>query len=283
MFMKKIILFLLPVIGIIGLSFLSKDNAISTYHADGIEGLQFSSNPPAARTGAPGEGNCTSCHSGTTMSAEGVAFFTVGGGPGYTPGATYPISFSTVGGANNGFQLTILDASNNAAGTFTAGANNNVTTSGGRSYVRHNNSVGEGSWTFDWTAPATDVGELTAYYALNKANNNGSDSGDEIFLGNTAIPPFGVSIQENELEKGFNVIVNAAEQRIQLNYTLTDLAKVVLNVQDLNGRLVQSFDYGKQMPGSYQEDVQISTSKLSGLYVVSLFVDNHVMNRKVQF
>lgn len=281
--MKKTVLFLLPIAGIIGFSFLYKSDNVTTYHADDVDGVDFTHDPPPARTGAPGEGNCTSCHSGSTMSAEGVAFFSVGGGPGYMPGATYPISFSTVGGANNGFELTILDASNNAAGTFSAGANNNVVASGGRSYVRHNNSEGEGSWTFDWTAPLTDVGELTAYYVLNKANNNGANTGDEIFLGNTAIPPFGASIQESELEKGFKVYFEAAEQVVNVNYSLTDQAKVVLNVQDLNGRLIQTVDFGKQMPGNYQERLTLNGSNLTGIYIVSLFVDNHVMNRKVQF
>ena len=111
--MKKNILLLLPIVGVLGFSFFYESNHISTYHNDGIETVNFGVNPPAGKTGAPGDGNCTDCHSGSTMSSEGVVFFTVGGGPGYMPGSTYPISLSTISGTNNGFELTILDADNN--------------------------------------------------------------------------------------------------------------------------------------------------------------------------
>ena len=281
--MNKNLLFLLPVAGVIGLSFFYKGSTVEAYHSDGIDGVNFTVNPPAARTGAPGEGKCTGCHSVTAMSGEGVIDFTVSGGPDYMPGSTYPITISSAGGANNGFQLTILDGSNNAAGTFTAGPNSSITSSGGRNYIRHNNSVGQNSWTFEWTAPAIEMGELTAYYTVNKANNNGNDSGDEIFISNTPIPLIGASIQESELEKGFNVYYNATQEVLNLSYSLTDRAKVVLNVQDLNGRLITHYDFGNQNPGSYQELISLSELRSSGIYLVSLFVDNHVMNRKVNF
>lgn len=279
--MKKTILYLLPVVGVIAFSFLPKNDGISTYHADQIDGVEFNSNPPAARTGAPGEGNCTACHSGSVMSGEGVIFFTIGGGPDYIPGQLYPVTISTIGGPRNGFQLTILDGSNNAAGTFTAGANSSLATSGGRNYVRHNTSAGQTSWTFDWTAPATEMGELTAYYSMVKSNNSGSDSGDEVFLGSTSIPLLGASIEENELEKGYKVFYNAIDQQLNLNYLLTEDAKVVLNVQDLSGRLIQYYDFGNQAQGEYKEIISLDKVNQSGVYLISLFINNRVLNRKV--
>ncbi len=279
--MKKTLLFLLPALGVLIFSFNSKSEKISAYHSDTIDGVEFNSNPPAARTGAPGEGNCTACHSGAVMSGEGVIFFTIGGGPNYIPGQVYPVTISTIGGPRNGFQLTILDGANNAAGTFTAGANSNVTTSGGRRYVRHSASEGQISWTFDWTAPATEMGELTAYYSMIKSNNNGSDSGDELFLGNTAIPLIGASIAENELEMGYRVFYNPVDQILNLNYVLTDESKVVLNVQDLSGRLIQYYDLGNQTEGAYKEVITLDKVNPSGVYLISLLINNRVLNRKV--
>jgi hypothetical protein len=279
--MKKLVVIALVFIGIASISFFSVEGKVTKYHSDGIDGVNFSSNPPAARTGAPGEANCTACHAGTAMSAEGVVFFTVGGGPNYTPGETYPISIATVGGSKNGFELTILDGSDNQAGTLAAGPNTSIISEGGRQYIRHSASEGMGSWTFDWTAPATNVGELTAYYSFNKANNNDGSSGDEIFLGSTAIPPFNVSIAENPLEKGYNVSYNNLTKQVSLNYSLIEKAKVVLNVQDLSGRLIQTVDFGYKTTGDYSEQLTLNELDISGMYVVSLFINKRVLNRKL--
>ncbi len=279
--MKKSLLLLIPAAGLVGLSFFNMKSTITKYHADGVTGVLNSVNPPAARTGAPGEANCTACHSGATMSAEGVVDFTLSGGPMYIPGTSYPITISTVGGGKNGFELTILDADGNQAGTFSAGANTSVTSAGGRQYIRHSASVGITSWTFDWTAPATESGELTAYYSFNKSNANGSTSGDEIFLGNTTVPSEFSGIAENPVDDAYNVFFNSNTRELNLAYSIFDNRRVVLNVQDLSGRLVQYFDLGQQAAGNYTEKLMVDQAENAGVYIVSLFVDNKVYNRKL--
>jgi hypothetical protein len=279
--MKKLLFISLVSFGLLSVSFFSAEGKITKYHSDGIEKVNFSEDPPAGKTGAPGEGNCTSCHSGSAMSGEGVIFFTIGGGPNYTPGDSYPVTIATTGGPKNGFELTILDEANNQAGTFTPGDNSNVTTLGGRQYIRHSSSLGMSSWTFTWTAPDANVGELTAYYVLNKANNNHNAIGDDIFLGTTAIPPFNVSIAENPLEKAYNVSYNNLTKQVSLNYSIIENAKVVLNIQDLSGRLIQTVDFGYKTNGDYSEQVTLKNTDINGVYIVSLFINNRVLNRKL--
>lgn len=279
--MTKYLLVLVPVVGFVGFSFFNKGEKIMTYHADGIETINYGGNPPAEKTGAPGEGNCTECHTGDVMSAEGVVDFTIGGGPNYTPGSTYPVTISSIGGPKNGFELTILDADGNQAGTLTGGGDVSITTAGGRQYARHTNSLGLTTFNFMWEAPATDMGELTAYYAVNKADNNGSSAGDEIFLGSTAIGVFGASISENELEKGYKVTYNSLSKELNLNYKLVDNARVMLNIQDLSGKLIENYDFGYQNDGSYNEVLPVTKVSTEGVYVVSLFINNRVLNRKV--
>jgi hypothetical protein len=64
----------------------------------------------AGRTGAPGEANCTQCHSGTVQSGTGVNTVTIANGmtpiTNYTPGVTYnvAVSFATAS-TKNGFQI----------------------------------------------------------------------------------------------------------------------------------------------------------------------------------
>ncbi|NOQ74326.1 MAG: hypothetical protein GQ574_20115 [Crocinitomix sp.] len=279
--MKKNLFFILPIIGIVGFSFFYEGDHISTYHNDGIEAVNFTSDPPTGKTGAPGEGNCTDCHSGSTMSGDGVVFFTVGGGPGYIPGSTYPITVSTISGTKNGFEMTILDGDDNFQGSFTSGDNSGVATGGGIDYVRHSASDGVLSWTFDWTAPAADAGELTAYYTVNISNDNGSSSGDEIFLGNESIPLFGVGIEENELDAAYNIFYNSQTRELNLNYSLLKESKVVLNIQDLSGKLIQYYDFGYQNQGDYAEKLTVTNVDSEGIYLLSLFINNQVFNRKV--
>src|SRR5687767_8205513 len=137
--------------------FKSSQGKVETYHQSAPPALLSSVNPPAGRTGAPGESNCTvSCHGGSTQSAAGIIDLTFSGaGNEYIVDEHYSFTISIASGSKNGFEATILDSNNTKAGTFTAGTNYSLANSGGRQYVRHSVSTGITSWTFNWTAPLT--------------------------------------------------------------------------------------------------------------------------------
>jgi hypothetical protein len=120
-----------------------------------------------------------------------------------------------------GFQLTALDTTNNRAGTLQSLSGLTQVLDGGpggnRQYIEHN-SLGtfqgqtlQASWTFSWVAPSSNVGAITFYAAGNQANNNGTESGDQIYTTSiiasaanaTAGPPtiFGAAV------KGKNLLV----------------------------------------------------------------------------
>jgi hypothetical protein len=151
--------------------------------------LGNSSNPPNAHTGAPGEGLCSNCHSGTS-SIQGDIM--VSGLPAQImPLTPYDITVTlnvTSGTAvRGGFQLVALGSTNNNVGTFSSpGSNVAFEPSGGRTYAEHrpfknfsgNNAV---DFTFTWTSPATIPGDqMTFYFAGNLADGNGGTSGDRI-------------------------------------------------------------------------------------------------------
>jgi hypothetical protein len=262
----------------------STQATITKYHDDGVERAWSSVNPPAAKTGAPGETNCTSCHLGTAQSADGVITVTFSGaGDEYIVSQAYTITISIATGTKNGFEMTILDDSNLKAGTFTAGTGSSITNSGGKQYIRHNASVGMQAWSFTWTAPATDVGDLTMYYAFNKSNAAGNTGGDVIYLGqyNLGSAVFNTVTDYEKTDAGYTAYYNSADQQLNLGYTLDHDARVVLSVQDVSGRLIQQVDLGHQASGIYQEQVRLTMQPPAGIYVVSLLVDNNVYNRKV--
>ncbi|MCA1632310.1 MAG: PQQ-dependent sugar dehydrogenase [Acidobacteria bacterium] len=182
----KLLITLLFVIG--GCAVLFTNNAANP------RAQAFSSGPPAGFTHAPGELDCSECH---LVNDPGTGKLTINAPQTYTPGQTYQI---TVSHSNTdltrvrwGFQLTALDAAEEKAGTLAPrDALTQVLDGQGpfpaRQYVEHTSQgtfpgqQSGASWTFDWTAPAGDVGPVSFYLAGNQANGDGNSSGDNIYF-----------------------------------------------------------------------------------------------------
>lgn len=175
-------------------------------------------------TGAPGEMSCAqaNCHLGPPATGSGgsvaVAF---PAGTTYTPGVRQRlvVTISDSVARNWGFQLTARQASNNTtAGTFasidrftavlclptpnsadaqfwdfgeaqTCPANRPFT------YIEHTlpgssrPRAQSQTYEFDWTPPATDVGDIRIYLAGNAANGNSLETGDRIYTASYTLTP----------------------------------------------------------------------------------------------
>ncbi|MES2588145.1 MAG: choice-of-anchor V domain-containing protein [Bacteroidota bacterium] len=161
--------------------------------------LRFTSGAPTGRTGAPGEGNCTSCHAGTvqTNSALNVLEIVEDGTTNvvtqYEPGVTYKLTLTINSTAvKKGFQALALKTSNNTqAGTMTAvQGSTSLTSASSKVYVNHtSNSTTAASFSFKWTAPLDNVGDVKFYIASNSTNNQNNSSGDVIRLSQHTISP----------------------------------------------------------------------------------------------
>lgn len=175
----------------------------------------FSSGPPAGYTGAPQEEPeaCAECH---VPPDAGTGRISINAPQTYVPGQTYPITVSHTNPDQTrlrwGFELTVLDtASDEKAGDLqsTDGLTqvlNNAGPGSARQYIEHTAAgtfIGQqngASWTFNWTAPATDVGPVIFYAAGNHANNDGNTSGDYIYktfvvsAPTSATPDFALSV-----------------------------------------------------------------------------------------
>ncbi|MEP6740948.1 MAG: choice-of-anchor V domain-containing protein, partial [bacterium] len=164
----------------------------------------FSSGPPAGYTGAPGEEPeaCAECH---VPSDAGTGHITISAPQTYVPGQTYPITVTHTNPDPSrirwGFELTVLDTSDEISGNLQnldglTQVLNNSGPGSARQYIEHTAAgtfIGQqntASWTFDWTAPATDIGVVTFYAAGNQANNDGNTSGDYIYKTFVAAVPF---------------------------------------------------------------------------------------------
>lgn len=174
---------------------MRKKILLSLFFALGLLAMESaftsSSIPPSGHTGAPGEQTCAraGCHTGSSV-VTNSSFLALTSSPsglfttGYTPGQTYNIIVNFSASAPRyGFEMTILDKVNNAlAGniTITNPTTTELSTTGGRQYVSHENANSTNAWTFSWTAPAAGTDTVIFYVAGNAANNNFSSSGDVI-------------------------------------------------------------------------------------------------------
>ncbi len=193
--------------------------------------------PPTASTNAPGESNCTSCHSGSLITSgsdwNNINLSSNFTGNGYLPDSVYTIkvSHSQSGISKWGFEATVLDAANKAIGTMgTVSSYTRVgkTTSAGRDYVYHNGTSGTSStgtntvdWLFTWKAPSKNSGNVKFYVTVNSANGNGQDNGDQIFAKNFTIAPSSLIPVANATSKDS---VTCAGNTITLNGSSTQNA-----------------------------------------------------------
>jgi hypothetical protein len=246
----------------------------------------------AGKTGAPGESNCTSCHSGSTQNGDTENILTVldaNNNPvtSYTAGATYTVTLGLNSNpSKKGFQATALKTSDNTmAGTFTATSGNTSVNGGVKKYANHtsqSNTSATALWTWTWTAPTTNVGDVKFYVASNKANGNNQNSNDVIYLSqHTILAPSNVGIEENSFKPFFKAAYNAETNSLVLNYQSLKMNKVHVNIVDLSGKSVFHKSLGVSAIGANIEHVSLPTDLPKGYYVVNLFLNNTAMSAKV--
>ncbi len=168
--------------------------------------------PSASHTNAPGEDNCTACHTSFPVNS-GTGNISISGLPAnYLPNQQIPVTV-TVNQSDAvifGFQLTAIDSQGRNVGTYTLPEQSpmqiqtieGIVDSNQRRYVEHTSDgviptqFGTKSWTFIWNTPSQRVGKVSFYASGTAANSDGGPSGDNIYtttkstLSGTAISNF---------------------------------------------------------------------------------------------
>ncbi|WP_343631069.1 choice-of-anchor V domain-containing protein [Fluviicola sp.] len=243
---------------------------------------------PGGRTGAPGDGVCTQCHSGTVQSGSGFNNVTLslGGNPvtEYETSTTYQVQVSmATTNIKNGFEIVALNPNNTVAGTWTItdATHTKTITSGGKSRVTHKLAgTSLTSWTFNWTSPATNVGNVTFYLATNQTNNSSSDDGDVI---RTSQHVFGsqAGIKEVSANLETQIGYQAATNSLNIHLNSKIDGSVFVNVVDLSGKSVFTEKLGNVSAGESALSVRLDNELNSGIYMVNVSVDNNMTMKKV--
>ncbi len=264
--------------------------------------LKKSAGAHPGSTGAPGDNTCakSGCHTGAAVvyndTTVNKLFFSQADST-YMPGQTYTITVRTEnpGKQRFGFEFqAIADATSLETGTVVVTdviRTHEVTHMVGsnfRTSVTHNTastpelSPGFNEWTFDWTAPATNDGDIVFYYATNSTNNNNAATGDRIFNNTFRIkisPLF--SINEIIDIESTNAFYNSETNQIVLNYFLKRDKKISINVFDSFGREVLKQNDKSKNAGQQKDELSLKNKLSTGIYYVNISVDNKSFSKKI--
>jgi hypothetical protein len=261
--------------------------------------VMLSDNGRAGNTGSPGETTCANsgCHTS----------FTVNTGPGsvrltsnmanwqYVPGQTYTINaiVKYTGRSLFGIGLEALTSANANAGTIvvTNSARTQIkmkTVSGvARNNLVHQLNGGSSNdscfFSFNWVAPATNIGNVTFYYAGICANGNGSESGDYVYNSSKVASPAGTTgVQQIVKNKNDLKVINLpGSNLLHLSYSSNETGVVNAELYDIKGSMISSQEFGKKNDGNVELNMDILSEKRSGLYIVKVVHGSQQFSKKI--
>jgi len=285
--MKKIIL---PVLFIaISIAVLALRNHSNLNIGLGMSPHNSGGSTPG-KTGAPGEQNCTQCHSGSaqdgTLENKLMVMDDTTPITNYVPGQQYTVTLQmTSNPAKKGFQATALTGTTAMAGTFTGQSGNTNINGTIKKYANHtstsNTSTSAPIWTWTWTAPEAGTGNVTFYVASNKSNNNGMTSGDQIYLSQHIFSEASsAEIDESSFDHHLVATWNGYTNSVNTTFHLEKNAFISLNIVDATGKSVYNKPAFKGSVGKNAIEIP-SPGFSSGMYIVNLFIDNKPLSKKV--
>lgn len=209
--------------------------------------LMFSTGAPPGKTGSPGDNgaNCTDCHAGSTVIQEDWILSPQLSIMGYTPGQDYSIIVAGYkeDALKYGFEATAEDENGNKVGSFTADVIGMTQTISDGKAITHT-AMGTipitdtAIWFFTWTAPPETVGPVTFYAAINAANGDGTNGGDQINLSNFTTTP-ATAIDDRPYVHNLKIYPNPSTGAITLDGSV-EKNNERIEIMNLNGQIVHS-------------------------------------------
>lgn len=256
-----------------------------------IAAVILNSNGIAGYNNSPGEITCTNCHITYPLNDSGSVTINIPSSisNNYIPGLTYTINvkIAKTGPHLFGFSTEALDSAGANAGTFTL-INSGTTTlinalvhSNNRTNVTHYGGVFSNdscTFSFKWTAPATNAGRITFYTAANASNGDGYVDGDYIYnVSKTLNPDLSAIIADKKgVENLISVFPNPTSNQFFIEASTTD--KLTADLYDINGRHVLS----TILQPAKGDKTKIDVSHINeGVYTLTIKSTNGVINKKL--
>jgi hypothetical protein len=230
--------------------------------------VSFSGGQTGSFSGSPGDGGstCTNCHA--TGANHGGTPILTNMPTAYAAGQTYNINLG-INGSNVskfGFNITAEVAGGTKIGTWTAGTSTRLRTD--TNGLTHNSSGNSSNnWDLSWTAPASNLGPVTFYYATLQANNANGNGGDQMVSGQSSA----ILTNNEELISSFQLFPTHAIHEVTIQLVNSDKAHLV--IYNMNGQSV----FQRNLERQNKIDV---TSLSTGVYISQVMVNNKISIQK---
>lgn len=275
--MKKLITLSVIVLSSLG-AFITFTNETTTTSAS------FKRNGIAGYTGSPGESNCRSCHGSFALNSGGGSVYLKSSdmiGWEYEAGVTYNLTLvvKKTGISLFGFDVEILNSSNANAGSMTATTTtrSSLTSSGGKSNLIHKTGGGASTdsteISFTWTAPSSDIGNITSYFTGAATNGNNSDNGDYIYSGTqvfTFKAPVNTGIKDHNPTLNMSVFPNPISDKINIDINNQMMNNASIHILDLSGKLVNTLASNVTLAENAKVSYDKPSNLNSGIYFLQI-------------
>jgi len=218
--------------------------------------------PAAGNNGAPNtippNQTCAQCHSGgAPKDAVPNVDFTFNDGFTsvhidnfeYELNKTYVISYVPLTTSKRyGFQMSALTSTNANGGTFAlTDAANTTLVSTPTTYVSHHNASSFHFWTFQWTAPSTNVGDITFYYVFNASDSSNTETGDTIYVGASTVHAATTGVKSVSGLNNISLYPNPVKDELNISFDTNETSNLELNLFSLQGELIRNLSAQKNI------------------------------------
>ncbi|HMQ47305.1 MAG TPA: T9SS type A sorting domain-containing protein [Saprospiraceae bacterium] len=204
-------------------------------------------------TGAPGELTCgrQPCHNVAVNVGQALLSIEYSeASMTYMADSTYTLSVKIENQPTirNGFQILALDENNQNTGSWQLSDPERMKIISGiglpnRKYVTHTAAGNQQTeWTLDWKAPANNSGTVTFYASVNATNDNGLNTGDEVYTGSLAVAFTEPNAVAQPTLPPFQVYPNPAHAVVWVDIP-AHLGHISINILDLNGATSGRFEF----------------------------------------
>ncbi len=267
--------------------------------------VKKSSGPPSCYAGEPlAMRNCSfsGCHDdGVANTGSAQLSLNLGDNElGYEPNKTYKITIDLNKSdlLRAGFQVIALQENDLkvSPGTVKMTTNRTQTLPGGHGadcslsgkiWVEHNltgtspNTSTGANWTFEWTAPSTNVGNIVFYLAALESNNSDDEFGDKTYTLSKVMKPKSVDGIDNQiLANNISVFPNPSQGDISVSLPeniLLDKVQI-LNTKGQTELVFDKFYLTKQNNANLKFDI---SALKSGVYFLQLNTGLNTVYKKI--
>lgn len=211
--------------------------------------IYASSNIGFNTSGAPGEGSCAACHTGT-VNPDNLGSINIwingnNSNGSYIPDSTYNIEvISAHPGTNKfGFALNARYQGQEFvnAGTFLYDGDSSILVS---DYVTHTKYSHTGNtlktWKFKWKAPTNSLGQKITFYAAGvMANNDSNSTGDKVYTDSISLVSNTSNIYESVKKAAIKVVKREFDWVITSSDPIQEIKLYTLNGQEVSSHFTK--------------------------------------------